>query len=48
MGHQGDQDQVVGLKDMLHIGYEPTYMFDLAGPEMEVLPLVILMVGCLS
>ena len=38
----------VGLKYMFYIGYEQTHLFDLVGPEMNVLPLVILMVYLLS
>ena len=33
---------------MFDVGYEPTYLFDLDGPEMNIVPLVILMIYLLS
>ena len=33
--------RVVGLKYMFHIGYESTYLFNLVGPEVYSLPMVI-------
>ena len=34
MDHPEGQFRVVGPKYMFHIGYEPTYLFDLVGPKV--------------
>ena len=48
MGHQRVNARLEGLEYMFHIGYEPMNLFNLVGPEMYILPLVILGVDLLD